>query len=248
MLERAEELTGAHIPITLADGGYHTAANLEAGKRRGQTLVMTERHQDATKDPYFKDNFVYDAATDSYTCPQGHCLHFRGLRKSNYAGSKQYRVYAASRTDCRACPVLGICTKDTHAGRALWIGPSDILLRKHRQWMKTNEARRLYARRQELNEPTFGILKEQLGARHFLLRGLENVRAEFTIMAAAFNLRVLSRIRNRISTAYQVVSKLQHQPVTENVLNLFKIILYFYDELLFTNPKLYKKTVNIITF
>jgi len=28
--------------IALADGGYHTAANLEAGKRRGQLLVMGE--------------------------------------------------------------------------------------------------------------------------------------------------------------------------------------------------------------
>jgi transposase len=39
MLERTEESTGERAQITLADGGYHTAANLEAGERRGQTLV-----------------------------------------------------------------------------------------------------------------------------------------------------------------------------------------------------------------
>ena len=36
-----------------------------------------------------------------------------------------------------------------------------------------------------------GILKEQLGARRFLLRGLANVRAEFRLLATAFNLRTL---------------------------------------------------------
>ena len=35
--------------------------------------------------------------------------------------------------------------------------------------------------------------KEQLRARRFLLRGLANVRAEFMMLATAFNLRVLWR-------------------------------------------------------
>ena len=57
--------------------------------------------------------------------------------------------------------------------------------------METDEAGLLYAQRKGLIEPVFGIIKEQLGARRFLLRGLENVRAEFALLAAAFNLRVL---------------------------------------------------------
>jgi hypothetical protein len=59
--------------------------------------------------------------------------------------------------------------------------------------MQTDEAKDLYARRKELSEPTFGILKDQLGARRFLLRGLPNVRAEFALLATAFNLRTLWR-------------------------------------------------------
>ena len=60
--------------------------------------------------------------------------------------------------------------------------------------MATEEARALYARRKELNEPTFGIIKEQMGARRFLLRGLANVRAEFVLLATAFNPRTLWRV------------------------------------------------------
>jgi len=59
--------------------------------------------------------------------------------------------------------------------------------------MTTEVARRWYARRKGLIEPIFGILKEQMGARRFLLRGLANVRAEFMMLATAFNLRVLWR-------------------------------------------------------
>ena len=44
-------------------------------------------------------------------------------------------------------------------------------------------------------EPAFGIIKEQLRGRRFLLRGLDNVRAEFTMLATAFNLRVLWWVR-----------------------------------------------------
>jgi len=194
MLEKAEELTGQRVPVTLADGGYHTAASLEAGERRGQLLVMGERYQASDTNPYFKDRFYYNATSDSYTCPHGHQLPFRGLRWSRLTGSRSIRVYRASRRVCRTCPAFGVCTKDKHAGRALWISSSDVLLLKHRQWMRSEEARSLYLRRRELCEPTFGILKDQMNSRRFLLRGLANVRAEFILLATAFNLRTMWRV------------------------------------------------------
>jgi hypothetical protein len=44
--------------------------------------------------------------------------------------------------------------------------------------MSTEEARALYSQRKELMEPAFGILKDQMGARRFLLGGLCNVGAQ----------------------------------------------------------------------
>ncbi len=43
-------------------------------------------------------------------------------------------------------------------------------------------------------EPVFGIIKEQQGARRFLLRGLTNVAAEWTMLATAFDLCNLWRV------------------------------------------------------
>ncbi len=151
--------------------------------------MIPERPRGGERGAYFKDQFVYDEATNSYRCPEGQVLPFRGMRKAN--GKTLVRLYRAPRTVCRACPAFSVCTKDKHSGRALWIGPHDIRLRQHRAWMETEEASQLYAQRKGLIEPVFGIIKEQLGARRFLLRGLENVRAEFALLATAFNLRIL---------------------------------------------------------
>ncbi len=71
---------------------------------------------------------------------------------------------------------------------------SEELLLKHRGWMDTDAASSLYSRRQEMSEPTFGIRREQMNARRFLLRGMVNVEVEFNLLATAFNLRTLWRI------------------------------------------------------
>ena len=60
--------------------------------------------------------------------------------------------------------------------------------------MSTWTAKEAYRLRKHLVEPVFGIIKEQQGARKFLLRGLTNVAAEWTVLATAFNLRTLWRV------------------------------------------------------
>lgn len=206
LLEQAEDLTGQRVGLTLADGGYHTAANLVAGERRGQRLVMPERYHENLQGPYFKDRFVYNPNSDCYTCPHGQILTFRGLRQSKGQDLGAIRLYKVSRTVCRKCPAYGVCTKDVHSGRALWIGPADGLLRKHRGWMATQEAKSLYAKRKQMPEPVFGILKEQQGARRFLLRGLSSVRAEFSLLATAFNLRTLWKIWKKLPRDLSIVA------------------------------------------
>ena len=67
-------------------------------------------------------------------------------------------------------------------------------MRRHRLWMETEEAKRAYRRRAPLIEPLFGILKAQMGAWRFTLRGLRDVEAEWTLLATAFNLRTLWRL------------------------------------------------------
>jgi transposase len=177
--------------VTLADGGYHSGPNLAACAALEQVVVMPEAQQQALKDPYHKQAFVYDEPTDTYTCPDGQRLTFRGLKRRR--DRPLIRVYRGVAAVCRACPAFGACTSDRRHGRALEVGPEEARLRQHRAFMATDAAKGWYRRRKELAEPAFGILKEQLGARRLLLRGLEQVRAEWSLLATAFNLRTLWR-------------------------------------------------------
>jgi transposase len=194
MLEQAEAVTGQAAELTLADGGYHSGPNLAACAQRGQTVAMPQGHRRAaaTDEPYSRDAFTYDAESDTYTCPEAQTLTFAGLK--HRPGRGPARLYRASGLICRACPAFGTCTKSWRQGRTLEIGPDDAALRRHRGWMATDQAKAAYRQRGQLAEPPFGILKDQQGARRFLLRGLANVRAEWALLVTAFNLRTLCRI------------------------------------------------------
>ena len=104
------------------------------------------------------------------------------------------RLYRAVGAVCQACPAFGVCTRARETGRSLAIGPHDGVLRRHRAWRTTLAAKEAYRLRRQLVEPVFGIIKEQQRARRFLLRGLANVAAEWTMLATAFNLRTLYRV------------------------------------------------------
>ena len=192
MLEQAQDNAGKPAAMTLADAGYHSGANLHACAEREQQVIMPETQEKALRQPYHKDHFKYDDTTDTYTCPQGQILHFSGVKRRTER--MPMRVYRGSAVWCRGCPAFGVCTKEGRQGRALEIGPHETVLRRHRVWMATEEAKDQYRRRKVLPEPVFGILKEQQGARRFLLRGLTNVKAEWNLLATAFNLNTLWRV------------------------------------------------------
>ena len=190
MMERAEESTGVRSAMTLADAGYHSGRNVEAYEERGQQVAMPESQERALRGNYHKDKFAYDAEGDSYICPEGRRLRFIRTKRTNGTLVKLYRGSGAV---CRACPAFGVCTKDGRHGRGLEIGPREGALKRHRAWMSTDQAKQTYRRRQGLVEPVFGIIKEQHGGRRFLLRGLANVSAEWSLLATAFNLKALWR-------------------------------------------------------
>ena len=83
--------------------------------------------------------------------------------------------------------------------------------------MATLAATEVYKLRKQVVEPVFGIIKEQQGGRRFLLRGLTNVAAEWTVLATAFNLRTLcrvwrARIRDRVFGQSQCPSPWPPEP------------------------------------
>ena len=67
--------------------------------------------------------------------------------------------------------------------------PTPVEAMQHR--MKTKQGKEFYAKRKSTVEPVFGIIKEAMGFRHFMLRGIEAVKGEWTLMCLAYNLKRL---------------------------------------------------------
>ena len=58
---------------------------------------------------------------------------------------------------------------------------------KHR--LNTVQGRKLYGLRKQTVEPVFGIIKSVMGFRQFLLRGLDAVRGEWSLVTMAWNIK-----------------------------------------------------------
>jgi transposase len=55
--------------------------------------------------------------------------------------------------------------------------------------LRTPQGKKLYALRKQTPEPVFGIIKSVMGFRQFLLRGLDNVRGEWSLVTMAWNIK-----------------------------------------------------------
>ena len=65
--------------------------------------------------------------------------------------------------------------------------PTPVEAMAHR--LKTPEGRKLYTLRKQTPDPVFGIIKSVLGFRQFLLRGLDKVRGEWSLVTMAWNIK-----------------------------------------------------------
>ena len=60
--------------------------------------------------------------------------------------------------------------------------------------LKTEEGKRIYSRRNHTVETAFGIIKEVMGFRSFLLRGVEKVSGEWELVCLSYNLKRLHNL------------------------------------------------------
>jgi len=77
--------------------------------------------------------------------------------------------------------------KDPPANPQPWI-------KRMKQRTETERGRKKYRMRRQTVEPVFGIIKEVMGFRRFLLRGLEKVEGEWELVCLAYNCKLLHRM------------------------------------------------------
>jgi transposase len=174
----------------VADTGYYNAsevsrcveANLQPLIPKADTSANTARGL------YGKSKFRFDEQKDVYVCPAGGELSYRF---STFELGRELRYYRAR--GCRECLLRSQCTRNK-ANRTITREANEHLMEAMAQRMKREPGK--FKLRKTLAEHPFGTIKRSLGYTHFLLKGLEKVRTEWSLITLVYNLK---RVLNLVS-------------------------------------------------
>ncbi len=178
----AKEILGVEQIDVTADRGYFKFEDIEACEQAGMTpYVPKPQRGSSVREGFFaKDEFRYDPAADVYVCPAGERLRRKYESKSRALTKIDY----SNRSACLACALRPRCTNTFRRVSRL---ENEAVLDRMAARLKARPD--IVDRRRETVEHPFGSIKQWMGQGAFLMKGLENVRAEFSLTALAYNLR-----------------------------------------------------------
>ncbi len=135
------------------------------------------------------EQFLYDAETDSYICPQGNVLTYFYTRHV-----LNTRAYRAEATTCNQCPLKSQCTSSSK-GRLVHRNLREHYSERVRAYHQTAAYEKAIAKRKVWVEPLFAEAKQWHGMRRFRLRRLWRVNCEALVIASGQNLKRLLQKR-----------------------------------------------------
>ena len=187
MAKAAKDELGVETLTALADTGYYNGNQLKACEEDAIAAYVPQAKRTARLEAHDRmshEEFVYDAEANVYRCPAGQFLRPTDGRKTNTGGRIEIR-YVSRKADCDACALRSRCLSAKTPTRTIQRWEHEDVLERHRARMQGAEDR--MRRRAELAEHPFGTLKCRAGYRHFLVRGFDKVRGEWSLMALCYN-------------------------------------------------------------
>jgi len=191
-LERVDEADamlverGLALQAVVADKGHHSGENLAGLVQRELVPLISSPNTQRGQPGFRRDDFTYDAESDTFICPVGMLLR---RRQGDERVSRQYQ---ARGRECRACPHFGVCTT-SKTGRSLSVPVREALIQANRERVHDPALRPLLQIRRQRGEGPFGYFKQFGGLRRFAARGLDYAAKKTLIAAAGWNLLCLLR-------------------------------------------------------
>ena len=172
----------------VADRGYFDSEEILACDEAGITVTLPKPQTSGNraKGRFVKQDFRYRADEDVYICPAGEHLVYRYTNQEN--GLRLRRYWSSV---CQGCTIKGRCTTGKERRITRW-EHEDVLEAVQRRLDTNLQAMR---QRRETVEHPFGTIKARMGATHFLMKRLKNVRTEMALHVLAYN---LTRVMNII--------------------------------------------------
>ena len=192
MAQKAKEELEQETIEVVADTGYYNQSQIYNCQEEGITpyVAIPEKNK-GEDDRINREEFQYDEKLDAYQCPGGHYLDRHGCQKKGETINYKYTSKAST---CADCPLKERCLPPKTPYRQIYRYEHEDVIQTHRDRMEQS-GRDYMKKRAAMVEHPFGTLKLWLGWTHFLLRGLEKVNAEMSLMMLSYNFkRVLSII------------------------------------------------------
>ncbi len=190
MAKEAKANLGVTTLEVVADTGYCTTAEVAECEQHGITAYVPKADTSAnTKQGlYGKSRFTYDGQKDVYVCPAGAVLTYRFSTEEK---GRQLRYYRAR--GCKGCALKPRCTRNK-ANRTITREQDEAVMDAMAARVKAHPEK--LKLRKQLCEHPFGTIKRFFGYTYFLVKGLEKVRAEWSLITLAYNLK---RVLNLVS-------------------------------------------------
>jgi transposase len=175
----------------VADRGYYKGEEVLACEAAGITVTLPKPQTSGSKaDGRFgKQDFRYIPEEDVYLCPAGERLIWRFT--SEEKGQALHCYWSSA---CETCAIKKLCTTGKERRIKRW-EHEHVLEAVQR---RLDEHPEMMRRRRETVEHPFGTIKAWMGATHFLMKRLKNVRTEMALHVLAYN---LTRVMNIIGIA-----------------------------------------------
>jgi len=170
----------------VADRGYFDSEEILACDEAGITVTLPKPMTSGAKAKgrFGKQDFRYVADEDVYICPAGERLIYRYTNQEKGLVLRRYWTNA-----CQGCGLKDRCTTGKERRVTRW-EHEHVLEAVQRRLDEHPEKMR---QRRETVEHPFGTIKARMGATHFLMKRLKNVRTEMALSVLAYN---LTRVMN----------------------------------------------------
>ncbi len=183
MALEAKAMLGIEAGKVVADMGYSHGQELKTCVEAGLEPYVPRPETSANRKLglFGKEQFSYEVDSDTYRCPAGETLTFRF---DTVEKGRHIRYYKTS--TCGQCTLKEKCTRNKE-GRRLTRWVHEEIIEQTQQRVEANPE--MMQQRKQLVEHPFGTIKHWWDQGHFLMCGLEKVRAEFSLSALAYNIR-----------------------------------------------------------
>ena len=204
MAKKAKEVMEVDSLDALADGSYYNQQKIKECVDADITpyVPVPKIKRPATEGTRFeRSDFTYDPESNCYICPAGEALKHKGYQNGKGKGKKMAK-YTSNAKYCATCPMHKQCLPPKTPYRQIYRWEYEEIAEDHKKRMAENGAEKM-SERGALAEHPFGTLKLWLGWTHFLLRGLEKVKAELDLLITCYNFkRVFNIVGMDVFLAY----------------------------------------------